>query len=697
MSLTQAMHHRTSLWRDDDVLEFPAVFADSPRPRFGDDRWSLECLERPSNRSTPVLSFEGFAGQRKTIAKELMAARLTKRFPMRGKRTMSKPIKAPTLMQQLNALRHAFDFMDEQKVSRIEDLTQAHLNSYLRMLQERRVSASYQYQRLVTFAWLWETRDFLTRGALTFNPWNGMPLNFVVGARSDSETKAKRIPEDVMSGLMSWAMAYINYFSADIIPAVQLVADARRALKRGHRLTLREYLDELQARGEAVPARVTSDGLKIDKWAVSLRTGIARTSINDRQFDKAIAKIGVKVNTPGVTSAVLPGCRTPWRGDMALGEIVEESNRLVIAAYIVVASLSGMRDSEIQAIKRGSLEIVTDDEGRVYRYRIHGETFKGHRRPSSRVWVVIEPVARAIQVLERLWEPLHREYGEIRLFLRTDTKSGYHEFFRARVNSALRNFLMESTEIFWPRLRCTPEPMSEPTLSNLMPQPIGPDGPWHLTSSQFRKTLAWYIANRPMGLAAGMIQFGHASLQMFEGYAGTSRSGFRREVMSEAFAARVGDLVEHFKESHDGIYVAGPVAGELQAEFERISKQLGPLEGRVVDDRELRKLLRHRASRMRVGMLADCFFEPSRARCLEGLSPDKKAEGPLLGLCDPRCPQACWSKRHTHPLEQAREQAQLFRSLNRTSSLQRDYMRRQVELFDRMLREIREASNGRKP
>ena len=43
--------------------------------------------------------------------------------------------------------------------------------------------------------------------------------------------------------------------------------------------------------------------------------------------------------------------------------------------------------------------------------------------------------------------------------------------------------------------------------------------PWRLKSSQFRRTLAWFIARRPGGSIAGAIQYRHLSIQMFEGYA----------------------------------------------------------------------------------------------------------------------------------------------------------------------------------
>jgi hypothetical protein len=51
-------------------------------------------------------------------------------------------------------------------------------------------------------------------------------------------------------------------------------------------------------------------------------------------------------------------------------------------------------------------------------------------------------------------------------------------------------------------------------------QPSGEDLLFRLRSSQFRRTLAWFIARRPGGSIAGAIQYKHHGIQMFEGYTG---------------------------------------------------------------------------------------------------------------------------------------------------------------------------------
>ena len=76
--------------------------------------------------------------------------------------------------------------------------------------------------------------------------------------------------------------------------------------------------------------------------------------------------------------------------------------------------------------------------------------------------------------------------------------------------------------------------------------PGDPEGkPWRITTRQFRRTIAWHIANRPFGTIAGMIQYKHASVAAFEGYAGSSASGFRAEVENQRALGQLDDLLTY--------------------------------------------------------------------------------------------------------------------------------------------------------
>ena len=63
-------------------------------------------------------------------------------------------------------------------------------------------------------------------------------------------------------------------------------------------------------------------------------------------------------------------------------------------------------------------------------------------------------------------------------------------------------------------------------------------------TAQFRRTLAWHIANQPFGTVAGMLQHQHVSVATFEGYVGESASGFLRKVEAQRRFAALDDLLE---------------------------------------------------------------------------------------------------------------------------------------------------------
>ncbi|MFB9981579.1 hypothetical protein ACFSQQ_27955 [Mesorhizobium kowhaii] len=73
------------------------------------------------------------------------------------------------------------------------------------------------------------------------------------------------------------------------------------------------------------------------------------------------------------------------------------------------------------------------------------------------------------------------------------------------------------------------------------------DEPWRFTTRQLRRTVAWYIANRPFCTIAGKIQYEHASVAMFEGYAGSARADFRLAVERERALGQLDDIVAHYE------------------------------------------------------------------------------------------------------------------------------------------------------
>jgi integrase len=96
------------------------------------------------------------------------------------------------------------------------------------------------------------------------------------------------------------------------------------------------------------------------------------------------------------------GTQAPWRTEITLEELGDELRMIRAACYVFVAALSLMRDPELQEIERGALT--------TYYGAPAVKSRKIKHDPAQPVlhWWIIEPVAEAIAVAERLsWHPTH--------------------------------------------------------------------------------------------------------------------------------------------------------------------------------------------------------------------------------------------------------------------------------------------------
>jgi hypothetical protein len=151
----------------------------------------------------------------------------------------------------------------------------------------------------------------------------------------------------------------------------------------------------------------------------------------------------------------------------------------------------------------------------------------------------------------------------------------------------------------------------------------------HTTSADRSRTLAWFIARQPGGSIAGAIAYRHHSVRMFEGYAGTSASGFRAEVEAEQALARGEDLAL-MVERHEHEHLAGPAADEACARLGEYDRQLrfqGIIPG---DRRQFAKLITQHDPHVYPGRFVTCVHNPDRALCHNGNQTD-----PSLSDCQP--------------------------------------------------------------
>jgi hypothetical protein len=277
---------------------------------------------------------------------------------------------------------------------------------------------------------------------------------------------------------------------------------------------------------------------------------------------------------------------------------------LQAACYTTVAFLSGMRDPEIKHLRRGCLSVQQDRDGRAYRWMVHSLAFKGETDPAGvpASWVVGAPAARAINVLHRL-QPAHTDL----LFARLPHGPGSHSRDGTAPLSAAGTNRQLASFVQWINDYCTTHGRHDTI-------PLINGQPWQLSTRQFRRTLAWFIARRPGGVIAGAIAYRHLSVHMFEGYAGTSDSGFRAEVESEQALAR-GEHLLAMIDVHEHDNLAGPAAAEAArrlTEFGDLTRFRGSL---VLDERRLARVMARNDPAVYPGKYVTCVHKHETALC----------------------------------------------------------------------------------
>ncbi|MFE3168947.1 hypothetical protein [Streptomyces sp. NPDC059224] len=94
----------------------------------------------------------------------------------------------------------------------------------------------------------------------------------------------------------------------------------------------------------------------------------------------------------------------------------------------------------------------------------------------------------------------------------------------------------------------------------------------------------------------------------------------------------------------------------MNAEFDRIRRELGDLPGITASPARLRTMLQHLTKTLHPGVLNDCFYQPSSALCAKRAQHTGRPL-PLLTMCL-TCPNARRSSVHLPRLTTARAQAQ---------------------------------------
>jgi len=684
----------SAIYRDDEpVLSGIPIRDDVDRaqlPRFGDDLWDIgAAIFRVNARySNYRLNFARIADPvTRRLAKEYVLARLRIHVP--GYRA---PCGASSAIRLLRYIQHFAAFL-RSRIGAVDlgRVDQALLDAYLVHAGDGGRRTPHETVKYVEVPIdLHHLSPWLTGGGIGPLPWRGRAAHHVAGRPpAPAENATPRIPEPIIGAMLRWALKYVEVYAPDILAAraeldalearcARLTArDARtgRAIAKTYRTRVAKWFDTRRAMGRGVPVWEHAPNIarRVDPltgeetppynlhlmrlYAGAPTSGrISQSEPTALLIEEAAAELGTEVGGLDTPISIDPDTGLPWRERFDGLSLAREERMLQGACYLVCAYLTGMRDSEVQAMQPGCVSPVRSADGLVERYRVRSTVYKRHgARGVQADWITIEPVARAVEVMEVLSARNRREKGLSSLWV------GLKDW--PWSNDHLGMGATPTLNLFRDGLDDRSE--GAPAIPR-----VGEE-PWKFTTRQLRRTIAWYIANRPFGTVAGKIQYKHASVAMFEGYAGSAQADFRLAVERERALGQLDDIVTHYEAWLRREGPAGPGAARLRREFARVQDELGDLPGRIMDRKRLRAMLAHLGRTLHVGFLNDCLFDAATALCLTGVS-DSERTTPALSRCSPdRCPNACLTARHLGPWQASIAEGEALLADRRLSPLQR--------------------------
>ncbi|MCX5203922.1 hypothetical protein OG897_21005 [Streptomyces sp. NBC_00237] len=615
--------------------------------RFADDRWDLDPAIFEDHAKAKSLNFAPIPGPLRLEAKHYVWQLLNHPRPGTMRRGTGNRPAPGTVLAAFNPFKSFLSWLHRQNVTAFGHVTSALLDDYLADLGDEQISLERKYRRVTEVRRLWSVRSLLPeRMRLPATPpGGGEDSREIFGrVRTERDNRTRRIGELTMQHLLVWAIRFVEDFAEDILAAhaehLELHGrqpeDRRRTGQnarppRGdvHR-RMSAYLDGLRRHGGMLPGKLTDDGtLRID-WRHIGRIVSCSDAIQHSVSGRMATESGIPIADNSYLDAPITGRLDgrPWREKRITYREAKKLARLLsTACFVIVAYLSGARPGEVLNLRRGCIAHDAENDlwlmkGLYYKNAVDKD---GNKLPAGELrrdpWVVIEIVAQAVRVLERLhpspllfprWiEPYHLRKGAKRLGeARTDDSMAEDvDAFVAWVNAECRGL----------------------GRSDLIPG----EGQGRLSTSRFRRTLAWFIRRRPRGLVAASIQYGHLHTRLLQGYAGSYESGFPDEYAFEDWLYRIEILAEDAEALENGEHVSGPAADAYRQRVAAANRQFA---GHVLtNERQARDLVGNPLLQIHHGQGMTCVLEPAQAACRLRGTIDDPLVTPDTDDCRPNC------------------------------------------------------------
>ena len=630
--------------RDIDVSD-PA--SDGRVSRFSDESWYLSPAARKSTSRTSV-HFGSCPSQFRDALKRLVYCAVNLDTPMddvgRPPGTVVRLSVGSVNTYFKSSWRPFVRWLAEQGVGSISEADADVLINYRKHVAELPISPASKDRKMLGLWRMWRYAPYLpARDRLMQPPWEVADYEDEVSGWDSpreprSENRTRPIHPETMSALLVWSMHFVDDFGSDILQARQrrtdMDANIGKRRRDGDLDRWNQYLDGLRRAGEPLPGFILNNGntgLALNYLAATLDVGLSTIQAH-RPSDIPI-RVGAPLDIE--IRGQIEG--EQWVEAIDFYEVDAWVRRLATACTVVTAYLSGIRPEECLALKRGCCQLsdTTDD---LSGYEIRGLTFKKRGRDGNTIrggverrnpWYVIEPVARAVEVMERLHP--HELLFPVAAFGIKTGRSTTRSAKTTKVNQNIRSL------IEW----CNESAGRRPVI------PPDPNGP--VTIMKFRRTVAWYIYRLPRGLIALGSQYGHINLLQSEGYARRGWSGMSDVLDEHAFVIR-DRLEDGHKQLAAGEGVSGPAAERFVGSVQEYEARF---RGSVLTRRDAKALLKNPSLQVydNPEQHLACCYDESQALCHP--SNDRRpgiGQSPDLLRCDPRCANTVRTDSHMKTL-----------------------------------------------
>lgn len=586
------------------VDDEPVFAGRTDGPAFGDDVWDFSAiLVRPSQAEKRA-NFSGIAEPYRQLAREMLMVLAQPDHPAviaAGITRRAKPASTATLVNVALTMSVISAWAIERGITSADRWQQSDADAMLDDFGSgdtpdgvaRTPSTLRRYVSVLKH--LREFGPVYSLPALTFMPWGARTAASVAGYRRPDANVTQPMPWEMWAPLVAAAAKVVRVFSEDIIGACEAFQAIPKSARGGGDAAqrLQQWLNAGNkiplSTGVGLQASVKRGQVSVNllcrmvginsvslRWAHKSHNADAIRIMESAGTDPATSALG-GVFTPTVLVEHSDGTESTWVSEIGPTEVGYLRCVLRAACWILIASLTGMRDSEIQGLRRGA---VTERDGLPALGSIQ---FKGHDSElgQERGWWAPAPVLDAVRTLERL-------SSTDRLFARGEDDAGVYQ--QDRDISMFVEFINGDPAQRYGRGQ------------GLGLDPIDLSSRVPINQQTLRRSFAVLAAQHP-GAELGLgIQLGHAALRMTSGYASDS-SQLAVGLFNDARRAAARDQAAAI------ITGAAPVSGKRAGELAVFRAQV------VTDDTRADAIANSLADRYHVGTFNDCMFSAERAAC----------------------------------------------------------------------------------